>query len=286
VKTQIARLKPSDADYPQPLLDLAQPPEISVAGVLGTGTVVAIVGRRDSAPEATAFARDLAGKLARAGVVIVSGGALGIDAAAHRGAMDVGGRTWAVAPTGYQHCYPAVHADLYAAIAESGGAVIWPFPPTSRPALTHFNFRNRVMVALADAVVIVQAGIPSGALNTARHARATHKPLWVVAGPPWLKGFEGCRAELTRGARELVSTDQLMHFFGIVQSSDVLPPPTYLGSTERAVLASLDMLPLHSDELASRTGLGPAALATALLTLTVENVVVEGPDGFFRRARP
>jgi DNA processing protein len=285
VKTQIARLKPIDADYPRPLLDLARPPEISVAGVLGTGAVVAIVGRRDSAPEAAAFARDLAGRLARAGVVIASGGALGIDAAAHHGALDVGGRTWAVAPTGHEHCYPAVHADLYAAIAESGGAVIWPFPPTSRPHLTHFDFRNRVMVALADAVVIVQAGIPSGALNTARHARATYKPLWVVAGPPWLKGFEGCRAELARGARELVSIEQLMQFFGIVES-DALPPPSDLGLSEKAVLASLDVRPLHSDELASRTGLGPAALATALLTLTVENVVVEGPEGFFRRARP
>ena len=107
-------------------------------------------------------ARSSPSTLAAAGVVVVSGGALGIDGAAHRGALEAGGRTWVVAPTGHERCFPPEHAGLFAEIARGPGAMIWPFAPALLATGRAFLARNRVLVALADAVVVVQAGSPFG----------------------------------------------------------------------------------------------------------------------------
>src|SRR6185369_346651 len=105
--------------------------------------------------DARAFAHTLAGAIAGAGGVVVSGGAHGIDAAAHRGAMEAGGRTLCVAATGHARLFPADHAPLYEEIVKSGGAMIWPFSPETRAWTPTFRARNRVLVSLADVVVIV-----------------------------------------------------------------------------------------------------------------------------------
>ena len=129
--------------------------------------------RASSSPEAEQFAFELAAVLARAGAVVVSGGALGIDAAAHRGALSVGGRTWAVTGSGRDHPFPKEHADLYREIASARGAVLSPFADDVPARQGNFPRRNGVLVALADAVVIVQAGAPSGSLNAASWAHAS-----------------------------------------------------------------------------------------------------------------
>ncbi len=162
--------------------------------------VVAVVGTRAVTPEAEAFTLELAAALARAGAVVASGGATGVDAAAHRGAMSAGGRTWVVAPTGYDSVYPPEHVDLYAQVIASGGTMIWPFEPDTPPRLPSFFQRNKILVALSDAVVVVQAPLPSGALNAAKAARDLGRLLYVVPASPWMVGFEGSRLELERGS--------------------------------------------------------------------------------------
>ncbi len=237
------------------------------------------------------FSRRLSGALIRSGAVVVSGGALGIDAAAHRGALDEGGRTWAVAGTGCEHCFPPEHASLFEDIGAGPGAMIWPFAPASPARPGAFLLRNRVLVALADAVVVAQAGVRSGALRAAECARALGKPLWVVPAPPWAAGFEGSRSLLEQGVRPLVNVSA---FLKTLEPRWNAPPPASMpavevGEMERsdpiqsAVLCTTATVPIHLDEIAEKAHVTVQAAAAALLTLALEAVVVEGPPGFFRR---
>jgi DNA processing protein len=300
----LTQLTPFDARYPSRLRALFDPPDLTVSGGPIEGTrVVAIVGARHAHPDAVRFAGQLAQRLAGLGVVVASGGAAGVDAAAHLGALTTQlGRTWVVAPTGHRHCYPIHHAALFERVSQGPGAVVWPFSPGS-PALRHsFLRRNRVLVALSDAVVVVQAGPKSGSLNTAGWARALGRPLWAVPAPPWLEGFDGSRDLIALGARPLTSTTAFLVQLGLIppvpsgenrrapglrpaltdepQGSLLLAP---LSGHESAVLAATSGAPCHIDAIASVAGVSPQATTAALLTLALENVVVEGPPGFYRR---
>jgi DNA processing protein len=141
---------------------------------------------------------------------VISGGAVGIDAAAHEGALDGGGRTVAVLPCGPEALHPKENADLLDRIAEADGALLWPFPWGTRADRPRFFFRNAVMVALSHAVVITAAGVPSGALNAAKHARALGVPRFVVVGPPWEGRLRGGLSELARGATAIESVGSLL----------------------------------------------------------------------------
>ena len=285
-------LVPLDPRYPARLRTLARPPtSLSVrGGSLEASCVVAVVGSRWAHPEAEGFAASLAARLARAGAVVVSGGAVGIDAAAHLGALDAGGRTWAVAGTGCEHCFPPEHAALFERIGQGPGAMLWPFAPPYPARPGSFVARNRVLVALSDAVVVVQAGQPSGALNAAAIAQRMGRPLWVAPPAPWMEaGFEGSRRLLDDGARALHSIASLLSSLGLAAalpggSPDAPSVPCRpLSDTEAAVLSATAGVPLHLDEITSRAQSAAPAVMAALLTLALEDVVVEGPPGFFRR---
>jgi DNA processing protein len=275
----LVHLTPLDAAYPARLRAIEDPPaSITVQGEpLQAPLAVAVVGSRAATREAAAFASELAAVLARAGVVIVSGGAEGIDAAAHEGALAAGGRTWAVAGTGHRCCFPATHAALFDAIARGPGAMVWPFAPGYRHR-SGFLSRNRILAALADAVVVVQAGFPSGALHAADCARKLVKPVWAVPAAPWMKEFAGSRSLLDAGARPLTSIEGLLASLGVETARAEVP-----SGPESEVLATLSTVPLHPDIISARAKLSPQAVAAALLTLALENVVVESPPGFFCR---
>jgi DNA processing protein len=275
----LVHLTPLEAAYPARLRAIEDPPaSITVQGdPVHASLTVAVVGSRVATPEAAAFARELAEAIARAGVVVVSGGAEGIDAAAHEGALAAGGRTWAIAGTGHRRCFPAVNAPLFEAIARGPGAMVWPFAPDYQHR-TGFLSRNRILAALADAVVVVQAGFPSGALHAAACARKLDKPLWVVPAAPWMNEFTGSRLLLDEGARPLTSIEGFLGSVGVETArTEVAYGP------ESAVLAALATVPVHTDVISARAKLSPQAVAAALLTLALKNVVVENPPGFFCR---
>lgn len=290
-------LEPGQAEYPSRIRALADAPTVlSVAGTLDDrAPTVAIVGTREPSEEVLKFTSQLAAACVRAGAVVVSGAAFGVDAAAHRGALDAGGRTWAVAPCGRDHIAPIQHKPLYRAIVDGGGAVIWPFEHAQPARIWTYFPRNRILVALADVVVVTQADIPSGALNAASWARSLGRPLWVVPASPWVRGFRGSWALLDKGARHLTSIESFLHDTGLVPkpkestaqlelpSSNEVAPRAYSGA-ETAVLGKLGTKPIHIDELVVLTALSTSAAVTALLTLSLEHVLVEGPDGFFRRS--
>lgn len=285
-----------DADArPARLRSLATPPaELWVAGELDDDAkVIAIVGSREASEPALEFATKLATAIGKAGAVVLSGGALGVDAAAHRGALAAGARTWCVAGTGHEHTFPPQHSELFDEIVAKGGAMIWPFTPGSPKHRGCFVRRNGVLVALANVIVIVQASIPSGTLNAAHWCEKLGRPVYVVCASPWTKGFEGSHLLLERGARPVASVDGLLVALGLTTPAPkdkrvvyglprpVLPPSD---PSARTVLDAVGDAPIHVDEIVVRSGLATSAVSTALLTLALENVLVEGPSGFFRRA--
>ncbi len=264
-------------------------------GRLEAEHAVAVVGARNATRDAIRFAERLCAGLVRAGAVVVSGGALGIDAAAHRAAIHAGGRTWVIAGTGPDRCYPSDHAELFDTIGAGPGAMVWLFGPGPLPR-SSFLTRNRVLVALADAVVVVQAGLPSGALHAASWARRLQKPLWVVPAAPWSKGFEGSMRLLGEGAKPLTWPAELLASLNLQAVDGLVHPAEETGnnrdhprhkqafsSNEIHILDVLSNVSLHIDAIAARSGESASAVAAALLTLVLENVVVESPPGFFRR---
>ncbi len=290
--TSLVHLSPGDPAYPIRLTLLPTPPaHLSIEGHLAPAKVVAIVGTRNPLPETATFAHALAGAVARGGGVVASGGATGIDAAAHEGALAAGGRTWVVAGTGHGVLYPKQHGPLYERVVAGGGAMIWPFAPGSVGHPSRFLVRNGVLVALADAFVLVQARIPSGALNAASWAKRLGRPRWVVCPPPWMAddaAFAGCQVERRAGAEALTSVELFLDAIGLpakpVHRAPPAPLPARQNPMETRVLAAVGSGLCHAEEVAVRCGLPYPAVMTLLLTLVLDDVLVEGPEGFFRQA--
>jgi DNA processing protein len=296
-------LRPDDDDYPLALASLSKKPILRTSGPLTHHRrAVAIVGSRSPVPEAVEFTHELARVLADNGVLVVSGGAVGIDTAAHEGAMTKGA-TWCVGPNGRDHPYPDDNIALFERIAASERSrMIWPFPDATQKDKQTPKERNRILVALATAVVVVQARFNSGSRNAAAHARSLGKMLFVVPAAPWMGAFNGSLQELSVGARILVHPSQLIQSLGLpwngkerwplpsdqmsLPISDEPPEAPETDSwtdPEKSVFSVLSATLQHADEVVARTGLPTSATLTALLTLSLKDVVVEGPDGFYRR---
>lgn len=195
-------LIPSDPDWPAGLNDLEVPPLcLWVRGVVDLAEVcarsVAIVGARSATAYGTHVATDLAVGMSERGFAVVSGAAFGIDAAAHRGALAVDGVTIAVLAGGVDRLYPASHARLLSAIASSG-AVVSEQPPGVAPLGSRFLNRNRLIAALTNGTVIVEASTRSGSLNTAKHATGLGRPLAAVPGPVTSMQSAGCHDLIRR----------------------------------------------------------------------------------------
>jgi DNA processing protein len=278
-------------DYPPSLRDLRAPPDpLYVRGDLPRSRGVAIVGTRKCSDAAASYTRDLSRRLTEEGIVVYSGGAVGIDAAAHEGALQAGGITVAVVATGLDECYPPQHADLYDRIVRGGGAIVSAFGPAEKANYGAFHYRNGVLAALTDATVVVQSRIRGGARSTAAHARRIDRPLFVVPAAPWDEKGRGNLVEIGFGARLLTTDAPLFSLFGIVPAG---AKPR--GASERAnelspaceqVLSAIGIEPVHLDDLCAASGLSAALVQEALLTLTLRAVLVEGPSGRYRRVSP
>ncbi len=284
-------LTPDDPAFPVQVRAMSHPPaRLWVRGELPAAPGVAVVGTRGATDGAMRFTRELARTLAEAGVAVWSGGAVGIDGAAHEGALAGGGPTVVVMGTGFSSTYPASHRELFERVVESGGAWLSPFEPKQSGARWTFLMRNELMACLVDAVVLVQSPLRSGARSTTAAARRMNKPVWVVPASPWEVEGQGCVAELRAGGRLCESAERILASMGRPvrrrrreedgsgggQAGDGEP-------MERAVLDALRSGRAHPDEICERTGLPPGLVLGALLTLTLRHVLVEGSDGRFQR---
>ena len=194
------------SEFPHRVWDLGEPPqEMYLVGELPRGPAVAVIGTRHPTCDALKYTEELVQALARQGLSVWSGGAKGIDIAAHRAALGAGAKSVVVAPAGWEHPYPPEHADDYRAVVARGGAYLALVPPAQEARLHQFFARNAVLMALVDVVVIVQAGLRSGARNAAKVARRLGRTVFVAPSCPWVPQGLGCNLEIGLGARVLVS---------------------------------------------------------------------------------
>ncbi len=286
----IQLLLSGSADYPTGLAEIPDPPPILYCrGALepGDNIAVGIVGSRHCTAygmqQAERFARTLAG----AGVTIVSGLARGIDAAAHRGALDTGGRTIAVSATGLLQVYPPEHKDLAARIAEQGSVVSE--SPLRRGATTRgiFPQRNRIISGMSLGVLIVEASRQSGALHTARHAMEQGRDVFALPGRVDSAASQGCLDLLKDGAILARHPDDILEGLGplitpVTTSSDNVvhtPRELKLNDQERELLNLITSDPQHLDEILALTQIEtPRALAT-LTILEMKRLVRRLPGG-------
>ena len=256
------------------------------------GPRVAIVGSRRPSPYGEAVAEQLGLELARAGVVVVSGLALGIDAAAHRGALNAAGVTVAVLGTGVDVIYPAAHASLAEQILAAGGALVSQFPDGTAPRRHNFPARNYTMAALSDAVVVVEAAEGSGALITAEAALDLHKEVMAVPGSvfsPLSVGAHGLirdGAALVQNSRDVLAALQLQHE---VLDDPLQPPASFGFSLPRGrdgILSHLsDVLALNAAEIARKLQLPVAEVLGRLTALELEGAVRRHDGGYVRALR-
>ena len=275
-------LPPADPEFPERLRSTADPPlGLFVRGRLAGAPAVAVVGSRAATPYGRQVARLLGEELARAGVVVVSGMARGVDARAHEGALAAAGSTWAIWGSGPDRLYPPEHARLAEAIADAG-ALLTEYPPGTPPLRHHFPERNRLIAGIADATVVVEAAAGSGALGTARQAVDEGREVFAVPGPIFSELSVGPNTLLRLGARPLVTARDVL---------EVVAPGAACGMAARAERSDdgwlLAKLPAGTartvDELAADTSVAMPVLLSELLRRELEGAVERLPDGRFAR---
>jgi DNA processing protein len=269
--------------FPQRLKALVDPPfglfcqgDPSALAPSAATPVIAIVGSRRPTAAGVDLCRVLARGLAERGAVIVSGLALGIDAAAHAGALDAGGTTVAVVGCGVDVVYPQRHSHLRSAIMEHG-AVVSEYWYGTPPAPWRFPARNRIVAGLADAVVVVEAAERSGALITADFALELGRPVLAVPGWPGRRQSAGCNAMIRMGAAMCESVDDVLA--EVPQAAWRAAPPTpfaVVDGVERDLLDLLLREPRRADELCDALSLSAPEVAAALSRLELAGHVVRG----------
>ena len=274
-----------DAAYPAPLLQLFDPPPyLCVLGDLSVlaRPTVAIVGTRRATPYGERVTHALSGALAAAGVCVVSGMARGIDAAAHRAALERGGLTAAVLGTGVDVAYPVAHRSLHTTIAQRG-VVISEFPCGSRAGPASFPRRNRIIAALASLTIVVEAGERSGALITADHALDLGRDVGVVPGPVESPQHVGSNGLLKHGAHAILGADDALSLLGLPDASAQLNVAGTLAGDERAVWIALADGATPVDRLTERAALTPRRCLAALTALELAGLVETTPAGEIHR---
>jgi len=274
------------ADYPESLREMESPPLC----LFGRGSVealhepmVAIVGTRKASSYGLAVAEFFGKGLAEQGYTVLSGGALGIDAQAHKGALAGGGRTVAVMGTGPDVAYPAVHKGMFAQMEATGGARVSPFPFGTPSFPSNFPARNPLIAGLAQAVVLVEAPAQSGALQTVAAALDLGRDVFVVPGPITSPAFRGSHGLIRDGATLVEHPMQVVEALGggMIQP---LPPEEGddLSETQQAILACLNGGPMLTEAIVRQTGLSAPLVLAELTMMELDGIVKKGRDGYQR----
>jgi DNA processing protein len=288
-------LVPEDPRWPEGLLDLGTtaPHALWVLGRPDLGAVVdgavALIGARACTGYGERVAADLAAGVGAQGRCVVSGGAYGIDAVAHRAALTTSGGTVAVLAGGVDRFYPVGNARLLRAVVDGSGAVVSEVPPGGVPSRSRFLQRNRVIAALAGATVVVEAAWRSGALSTAGHAARLLRPVGAVPGPVTSAASAGCHRLLRDGAAICVTdVDEVMELVRGPDAdagarSDGLLAEDGLGPAERRALDALPLRrPAGEESLVRVAGLAPGELRAALGVLELAGLAVREQGGWRR----
>lgn len=310
---RVARL--GEAEYPVPLTQIPDaPPLLYFRGELtpADANAVGIVGSRSCTPYGKRVAAAIAGGLARAGWTVVSGLARGIDGAAHRGALDAGGRTVAVLAGGLSRIYPPEHADLAGEVSRSG-CLVTEMPMTVDPQPGMFPARNRIISGLSRAVIVVEANLRSGALITVTHAAEQGREVYAVPGNVDSAASAGCLDLIRKGARLVRTADDVLDDLqglapfevqapakrkpdtpsptlfdppaAVPSPADPAPrgPPPGLDTVQLRLWEAL-AAPRHMDELARELGLPVSEVSVAVMKLEMKKAIRRLPGNQFERA--
>jgi DNA processing protein len=280
-----------DPAYPARLLQTADPPlMLYVEGAVPalSAPALAIVGSRSATAQGLDNARAFAAALGREGLVVVSGLALGIDAAAHEGALAAPAGTVAVLGTGLEPVYPPRHAALARRIA-AHGALVSENPPGTPPLREHFPQRNRIIAGMTLGTLVVEAAVASGSLITARQAAEAGREVFAIPGSIHSPQARGCHALIKQGAKLVESAaDILDELRGARAGTASVPTGAAAGAQDPAapadpLLQALGHDPVTLDALQARTGCSNAELNARLLELELDGRVARLPGGLFQR---
>ncbi len=284
-----------EADYPAALLNIADPPlllfmlgslvpKADNSLTLDTLNCLAIVGSRNPTPQGEVNARQFAQSFGGAGWCVVSGMALGVDGAAHEGALAGGAPTLAVVGTGLDRVYPKRHLALAHKIAEQG-ALISEYPLGTPPLPGNFPRRNRLIAGLSQGTLVVEAALQSGSLITARLAAEQGREVFAIPGSIHAPQSRGCHALIRQGAKLVESAQDILEDLRITTpTAQVTPIP--IGDPlvdPEGLLKAMGYDPVSLDALQARTGLDTATLQARLLELELQDAVARLPGGLLQR---
>ena len=238
---------------------------------------VAVVGSRKPTPYGIQVTEKLCGELARAGVVIISGLAFGVDITAHKACLGVGGKTIAVLPSGLENIYPASHGRIAKDITHTG-LLVSEYGPTHVPRSYDFLSRNRLIAGLSDFVIVTEATIQSGSLNTAQHAKAMGIPVGAVPGPITNQLSAGAHSLIQGGAHLITSAQDVLDILKVRKKP---PAEVLVGATEveTAILQALEKNTTDVTGLALQTGIDAQELLIALTMLEIHQRIQQDTIG-------
>ena len=274
-----------DPAYPPQLLQTADPPLLMyVQGDVGrlTQPAVAVVGSRHPTPQGAENARAFGKALSDQGYVVVSGLALGIDGAAHEGALDGAAGSVAVVGTGLDRVYPARHRELAHRIA-AHGALVSEFAPGTPALAENFPQRNRIIAGLTLGTLVVEAALRSGSLITARLAVEAGREVFAIPGSIHAPQSRGCHHLLKQGAKLVETAQDIVEELRSARPARSAPPAAEPGSADDPLLDALGHDPVTLDALMARTGASAAELTVRLLELELDGRVARLPGGLYQR---
>lgn len=292
-KHQVKIVPLGGPDYPRALEEIADPPGVLfMRGTLESRDAlsIALVGSRHATRYGLMMAERLAGSLARAGLTVISGLARGIDGAAHRGALQAGGRTIAVLGSGVLNIYPPEHVELAGQVMAQG-AVLGEAPVRSPPLSGSFPQRNRLISGISLGVVIIEAALQSGALITARHAMEQGREVFAVPGPVDSRMSRGCHRLIRDGAKLVETADDVLEELGplVAAAKRDDGPPVYhpaellLNDAEQSILAAIDTRPTAIDQVIADCGLPTPRVLAALSVLEMRRLVTRISGNYVQR---
>jgi len=284
-----------DERYPEQLRGALGPSVLFIRGDIKSlyGPAVAIVGTRHPTPYGREQSRKIAGFLAQAGIVVVSGMAYGIDSEAHLGAVQTGGRTVAVFGCGLSNIYPKQNKGLAEKIAASGGALVSEFPMDFPIRPENFPRRNRIISGLSLGTFVVEAARRSGALITASFSAEQGREIFALPGPVTSLQSMGTNALIQDGAKLVTCVEDILNELRLdllpfarkgnenQEKSDAeIPPPCEVDETARKILSALDGSTTDAETISRQTGIDPDKVAIALSMLELKGAVKRVPGGY------
>ncbi len=273
----------ADDRFPPLLREIPNPPRaLYLLGAFADFSQphVAIVGTRRATPQGLAFAQSLAQRLTELGAVVVSGLALGLDAAAHKGALMGKGQTLAVLGNGLDTIYPRHNTALAQRILEQRGGILSEYPPSTPAHAHHFLARNRIVSGLCVATVIIEAPLYSGSLVTARCAAEQGREVFVIPGSIHHPNYQGSHALLRDGAQLVASIEDILSDLNLTSLASL--PPHLTDPREQEIFAALQSAsaPLSIDKLVHATTLEPHILTATLTFMITRGIIQETPRGY------